>query len=116
MNKYTLDQVLREQKAKRKFNKWASKQLCIENIQFLDEVAAFKLKPNDFLAKEAERIYQIYISSKGGKTVNISGGCCQSIETQIKEKKFHRFLFDEAAQEVRALIASDALVRFNNSF
>eukprot|EP01113_Clastostelium_recurvatum_P037880 TRINITY_DN5586_c0_g1_i4.p1 TRINITY_DN5586_c0_g1~~TRINITY_DN5586_c0_g1_i4.p1 ORF type:complete len:377 (-),score=32.86 TRINITY_DN5586_c0_g1_i4:317-1447(-) len=88
-----LTNLLGNQKFKEKFTDFLELQLCVENIQFWDEVQVYKATPSEGQAEAARAISAKYIEPCSPYEVNISGHARSSVVQCINDSSISFDIF-----------------------
>jgi len=96
------------------FFKWATDNLCSENLLFYVDVENYKnIQDEEEAKKEAERIYQMYIKDDADYQVNLDFESKKEVSDGLHSPS--RSIFDQSQYTVHELIKYDLLSKFLDS-
>jgi len=107
------------------FKQFAVRDFSVENALFYERVSAYRNLPpplpaangtsvanTDHLAKEARKIYYLFLRDHADLQLNLSSRTVRDIESDIRLKRFDPSMFDRALSEVVQLMWTDTYGRF----
>jgi len=117
--------VLTDSSLLEEFKRFAVKDFSVENVLFYERVAQFRSLPaplpatngeltvtSDHLAKEARKVYYLFLREHADLQLNLSSRVLRNIESDIRLKRFCPGMFDGALAEVVQLMWTDTYPRF----
>nr|CDS31207.1 regulator of G protein signaling 4 [Hymenolepis microstoma] len=92
------------------FEKFLESEFSQENIQFWEACEKYRRLPAKYLAQEAQKIYQLYLSVQSPREVNLDSKTRLSTISLLSTPTVH--LFDNAQRKIQALMEKDSYQRF----
>lgn len=118
----TFDFMMNWPELKEAFRKHIIKEFSGENLLFVDDAVAYKVKNtipgNNNMIQEALTVYNTYIAQNANLQVNISAIQRGIIDTNVEARRIDCDVFNIAIREIRNLMNNDSWARFiiSNTF
>lgn len=111
--KFSFGELLKDEQGKEEFKKFLEKEFSGENLYFWIACQQLKLSPSKDITKNAEKIYNGFLSSDSPNAINIDSKCQEITLKNMKNPD--RFCFEAAQEHIYQLMKNDSYSRFLKS-